>query len=670
MIKIALAGNPNVGKSTIFNTLTGMKQHTGNWPGKTVSNAVGNFTYNNKNYELYDLPGTYSLISHSEEETVARDFLCYEKSDLVIVVCDSLCLERNMNLVLQIMEITKRVIVVVNLMDEAKKKKVTLNLKLLEEKLGVPVVGTSARSKMGIKKLLETIDNIDNYKFKPYSVSYNEKIEEEITNIEKKISKLNFKNLNSRWVSIKLLGNDKEICTKIESYLHVDIRKNYKIKSSNSEITDSIVSSIMSNAEEIVKNVVKYENKNYNAKTRKIDHILTSKLFGIPCMLILLLFVFWLTIIGANYPSSLLYDILFKLEKPLMNILVFLKVPNPLIEMIVSGGYRTLAWVTSVMLPPMAIFFPLFSILEDLGYLPRIAFNLDRCFQKCKACGKQALTMCMGFGCNAVGVTGCRIIDSKRERLIAILTNSFIPCNGRFPTLLAIISIFFIGSSNSNLLKGLILTGVILLGIIVTLFISWLLSRTILKGTPSSFTLELPSYRKPQFIKVIIHSIFNKTLHVLGRAVIVALPTGLLIWLLANININGTSILSNLSMLLDPFGKLIGLDGVVLISFILGFPANEIVIPIMIMTYMSLGNITDFSNLQFLKDLLLQNNWTILTAINMIIITLFHFPCSTTCLTIKKETGSIKWVLYSILLPMLTGIILCLITTSIYKIFF
>ena len=676
---IALAGNPNVGKSTVFNELTGMHQHTGNWPGKTVSNASGICHFRYTNYTIYDLPGTYSLISHSKEEEVARDFLCFEEHDAVIVVCDAVCLERNLNLVLQTLEITDRVIVCVNLLDEAKKKKIHVNLRKLSQKLGVPVIGTSARSKKGLDKLMEQVDDLVYQKVKnvPHHTTYEPFLEKAIAIIEEKLEKLNIK--NKRWIAMQLLDDDATIHNiiqnKIEEADNCDLQDTieearlilYHHGIEKEHIKDLYVSTLMREAEKICEEVVNYENKEYIERDLKIDKIITSRKVGIPLMILLLMVVFWITIVGANYPSEILSDFLFGLEKYFINFLTLIHAPTWLCNMIVYGMYRVLAWVVAVMLPPMAIFFPLFTLLEDLGYLPRIAFNMDHAFQKCSACGKQALTMTMGFGCNAAGVTGCRIIDSPRERLLAIVTNNFVPCNGRFPILISVITMFFIGFESSigaSFGSVLLLTGIILIGIGMTFLVSRLLSKTILRGIPSSFTLELPPYRKPQIGHVIVRSIFDRTLFVLGRAISIAAPAGIVIWLLANVQINQISLLTMCSAFLEPFAHLIGLDGVILMAFILGFPANEIVVPLMMMGYMATGTISEYSSLLSLKTLLVENGWTWLTAICVMILTLFHFPCSTTCLTIKKETGSWKWVLIAVILPTIIGILLCFLLTT------
>ncbi len=682
---LALAGNPNVGKSTVFNELTGMHQHTGNWPGKTVSNASGICNYRYTDYTIYDLPGTYSLIAHSKEEEVARDFLCFEQHDAVIVVCDAVCLERNLNLVLQTLEITNQVVVCVNLLDEAKKKKIKIDLKKLSEKLGVPVVGTSARSKKGLDKLMEKVDDLvyQRTKTNPFHPTYEPFLEEAISKIEIVLSKWDLR-VNTRWLAIQLLDNDRLLKETIENQLGTEYTLQlqepieearillYHNGIAPEHIKDVFVSTLMKEAETICKDVVTFENENYRERDLKIDKVITGRKVGIPLMILLLMVVFWITITGANYPSELLSDFLFGLEDYLFEFLEFLHAPNWLSDMLVLGMYRVLAWVVAVMLPPMAIFFPLFTLLEDLGYLPRIAFNMDHAFKKCSACGKQALTMSMGFGCNAAGVTGCRIIDSPRERLLAIITNNFVPCNGRFPILISVITMFFIGFSSSigaSCLSVLLLTIIILIGIGMTFFVSKLLSKTILRGVPSSFTLELPPYRKPQFGKVIIRSIFDRTLFVLGRAISVAAPAGILIWILANVQIEQVSILKMCADFLNPFANAIGLDGVILMAFLLGFPANEIVIPLIMMGYMATGTISEYSSLSALKTLLVENGWTWLTAICVMIFSLMHFPCSTTCLTIKKETGSWKWVLLSIAIPTVIGMTLCFLITTFVRYF-
>ncbi len=676
---IALAGNPNVGKSTVFNELTGLHQHTGNWPGKTVTNAQGSCTFRNRGYVMVDLPGCYSLMAHSAEEEAARDFICFGGSDACVVVCDATCLERNLNLVLQALEISPKTVVCVNLMDEAKKRKIKVDLEALSSLLGVPAVGASARSKKGLDKLMRAVSEVAQAAPPPRVsplVTYSPPIERALEGLIPTVEKVCGKDIAPRWLSIKLLEGDPTLLSSAEKYFGFSLSGQPLIGAalenawdllekegvSPQALQDELVSGTVKKAEEIALAAVTADRESYRSRDKKIDRILTSKAFGFPIMLLLLLLIFWLTITGANYPSELLSTGLFALGDRLKEFLIFVKVPAVLVSVFMDGMYRTLAWVVSVMLPPMAIFFPLFTLLEDLGYLPRVAFNLDKCFQRCGACGKQALTTCMGFGCNAAGVIGCRIIDSPRERLIAMLTNSFVPCNGRFPTLIALGAMFFVTASTpipSSLLSALLLLSVILLGILMTFAVSKFLSKTLLRGVPSSFTLELPPYRRPQIGKVILRSIFDRTLFVLGRAATVAAPAGILIWVMANITLGDKSLLNHCSEFLDPFARVFGLDGVILLAFLLGLPANEIVVPIIIMAYLSQGSLVEMSDLSALKALLVENGWTWVTAACTILFTLMHWPCSTTCLTIRKETQSWKWTALAFFIPTLCGLSLC-----------
>ncbi|MGY5215431.1 ferrous iron transport protein B [Clostridium butyricum] len=680
---IALGGNPNVGKSTIFNGLTGLNQHTGNWPGKTVTNATGSYTFKNFQFTLVDIPGTYSLMANSVEEEVARDFICFGNPDLTVIVLDATCLERNLNLVLQTTEITNNVLVCVNLMDEAKRKGISININKLSMLLGLPVVATSASKGEGLNDLMNSVHNITINKIIniPVKIKYNQAIENSISIIQKVLKPLLNGKINSRWVSLKLLENDKSLIESINMHIGFNIYDNPELTDSiklakenliqnnidEKNLKDEIVSSLVLKSESISKMVLSVSNSKYNDKDRKIDNIITSKKYGIPLMILLLGIIFWITITGANYPSELLSKFLFSIQDKLTELFLYIGAPSWLEGILIQGMYRTLAWVIAVMLPPMAIFFPLFTLLEDLGYLPRVAFNLDNFFKKSNACGKQALTMCMGFGCNAAGIVGCRIIDSPRERLIAIITNNFVPCNGRFPTLITIITMFFTGifiGPFRSLASTVLLTLVILLGIFMTLMISKLLSKTILKGIPTTFTLELPPYRKPQIGKIIVRSIFDRTLFVLVRAISVAAPAGIIIWVMANISIGDLSILTHCANFLNPFAHYLGLDGYILMAFILGFPANEIVFPIIIMSYMATGSLLELGSTTELYNLLSANGWTWVTAVSVMLFCLMHWPCSTTCLTIKKETQSFKWTLISFLVPTITGMIICFVFTS------
>ena len=681
---IAIAGNPNVGKSTLFNSLTGMNQHTGNWTGKTVAVAQGYHSSTEHGYVLVDIPGTYSLLPHSAEEEVARSFICLGAPDATVVVCDATCLQRSLDLALQVTEISPKTIVCVNLMDEAERKGIHIDLPLLSERLGVPVCGVTARQKKSLSALTDMLDKLDTTDFRPPKIRYPAAVEAAVTVVEQALRRNLGKRTATRFLALRLLEGDNEIAIKlaqqrgfarlpqdVSDAVEHGLRLLAAADITRDKLRDLIVNAVTANSDDICRGAVTQGASARSNADRRADRILTSRIFGYPIMILLLLGIFWITITGANYPSGWLADGLFALGDKLSELLVSWNAPEWLIGVLIDGAYKVLAWVVSVMLPPMAIFFPLFTLLEDSGYLPRIAYNLDKPFHKCNACGKQALTMAMGFGCNAAGVVGCRIIDSKRERLIAMLTNSLVPCNGRFPAMITLISIFFVGTVGGffgSALSAVLLTCVILLGIGATFAVSRLLSSTILKGEPSSFTLELPPYRMPQFGRVIVRSMLDRTLFVLGRAAAVAAPAGIVIWLMANITVDGATLLSHCTCFLDPFARLFGLDGVILMAFILGLPANEIVVPIIIMAYSAGSSITELSPAA-MQALFVENGWTWVTAACTIVFSLMHWPCSTTLLTIKKESGSMKWAVLSAVIPTLAGLTLCFLLNNVLGLF-
>ena len=577
---------------------------------------MGIFKTENNNYTLVDIPGTYSLMSRSKEEEIARDFLLFGGVDIVLVVCDATTLERNLNLVFQIMEIHPKVVLCVNLMDEAKRKGIEVDLDVLEKELSIPVIGTVARDKKSIKTVKETLD--------------------------------------------------RAVLDKAEKPKTADISN---IINPNYEFAEQF--NFIKRAEEIARKSVKRK-ENYDLLDRRLDRFFTGKFAGYFSMVLFLCLILWITVWGANYLSEGLSFLLGNAENGINHLLSYLGASEKLQYVITEGLLRVPFWVVAVMLPPMAIFFPLFTFLEDAGYLPRVAFNLDKPFMKCKSCGKQALTMCMGFGCNAVGVTGCRIIDSKRERLLAMLTNSLVPCNGRFPMITTLISVFtvvFLGREMS-LISGIFLTLFIVLSILVTFFATNILSKTLLKGETTAYTLELPPFRKPQTGKIIIRSIMDRTLFVLGRALKTAIPAGMVLFLMANITAGGESLLKIASDFLDPIGKLMGLDGVILLGFILGFPANEIVLPIILMIYLTATNLTQVPDIGAISEILLNNGWTVVTAFCTVIFSLFHWPCATTVLTVRKETKSFKWTALSVLFPTLIGFLACVLINGICSIFY
>lgn len=713
---IALAGNPNTGKSTIFNELTGLRQHTGNWPGKTVTRMEGAFAHEGKRVKVVDLPGTYSLHAASADEEVARDFVLFGRPDVVVVVVDATRLERNLNLVLQILEITDRVVVALNLIDEARRHGIVIDVKGLSAELGVPVVATAARQGEGIDELLREALAVaaGEAETRPFRIErHPEIVEEALGELTPMLEEVSPGLANSRWVALRLLNGDEEVeravltgeIGELARSGRLDLEEAAEEAASSEEdlatgpgaavleraaelrwrlpadFHDQLMESIYTEAHRIAEGVlVRGVRKARYDLYGTLDRLLTGRWTGFPIMLLLLMAVFWITIEGANYPSELLAaGLLGKLHPLLGDLGEWLRLPWWLHGFLIDGVYLGTAWVVSVMLPPMAIFFPLFTLLEDFGYLPRVAFNLDSAFKRVGAHGKQALTMAMGFGCNVAGVVATRVIDSPRERLVAILTNNFSLCNGRWPTQILIATVF-LGALAPAHLAGVVaasaVVAIALLGILFMFLSSWFLTRTVLRGEASTFSLELPPYRPPRIMQTLYTSLIDRTLIVLWRAIIFAAPAGGAIWLVSNLTIGDASLAEHLIGWLTPLGDLVGMNGVILLAYVVAIPANEVVIPtILMLTVLTTGAsagagagvLFEPDSMMEIHALLTAGGWTLLTGISVMLFSLLHNPCSTTIYTIYKETGSRKWTMLATFFPLALGFLVCFLVAQVWR---
>ncbi|MFN0100075.1 MAG: ferrous iron transport protein B [Gemmatimonadaceae bacterium] len=680
---VALAGNPNTGKSTVFNAFTGLRQHTGNWPGKTVTRAEGFFTVGGDRFKLIDLPGTYSLQAATTDEEVARDALLFGKPDVTVIVLDATRLERNLNLALQVLEITPRVVVCLNLMDEARRLGIAVDPAALSRELGVPVVATAVRRGEGVDALRQAVHDVATGKLTsaPRLVrDLSPEIERVIGEVERAVRAAEPERPNARWVAMRLLNADERVEASMpESVNTLAAAVRWRMPS---DFNDKLTQALFAAAEGIAsRSMLGGARKLHFDLDRSLDRWLTSPVFGFPLMILMLGVVFWLTIAGANVPSGMIADLLVDQGHPwLRGLAVSAGLPAWFIGITIDGMYLATGWVIAVMLPPMAIFFPLFTLLEDFGYLPRVAFNLDGLFRRVGAHGKQALTMCMGFGCNAAGVVATRVIDSPRERLVAIITNNFSLCNGRWPTQILMASLF-LGTLAPAAIGGLIsagaVVGVTLVGIGMMFLTSFILTRTVLRGEATSFSLELPPYRPPNLVQTLYTSLVDRTLIVLWRAIVFAAPAGAVIWLVGNVGWSGLSVAEHVIGWLDPVGIFIGLNGVILLAYVVAIPANEIVIPTVLMLTVLAGGTPEAgagAGVMFELDadqigaLLRANGWTTLTAVNLMLFSLLHNPCSTTIYTIYRETRSVKWTALATLLPVGMGIVICFLVAQIWRI--
>ncbi|MBR5094759.1 MAG: ferrous iron transport protein B [Oscillospiraceae bacterium] len=635
---VALAGAPNVGKSTLFNRLTGMRQHTGNWVGKTVELARGRCGQ----YRLTDLPGTFSLSPCSGEEQVARDFLRAGEAEAVVVVCDAGCLERDLMLALECRELCPRVLLCVNLLDEAERRGIRVDCAALSDALGMPAIGIVARRRESRGQVLAALDALLAGPVSPGPRwAYPAALEAALARLEPLAAGTA---LPGRYLCLRLLEREALAAAGL----------------GGEALSDAVTAARARDAGRACAAAVT-GGAGYSARDLRIDRALTGRWLAFPALGLMLLGLLELTIHAANVPAELLSRAFAAFGELLERLFAALDAPGWLQGLLLDGAYGSLSLVVSVMLPPLLIFFPLFALLEDLGVLPRVAYVLDRPFRACGSCGKQSLCMMMGLGCNAVGVTGARIVGSRRERLLAQLTNAITPCNGRFPLILALLGAFF-GGADRALLLALVLLGSLGMSLAATA----LLSRTLLRGRPSPLVLELPPYRRPQLGKLLARSLLDRTGRVLGRAAAVSAPAGAILWILAQVPVGDGSLLTACAGALDGPMVPFGLDGAIALAFLLGLPANETVLPILLAVYGLAGEAAGGS-LPALGAALTVQGWTPRTAVCVLIFTLLHWPCSTTLLTIRRETGSWRWTALSAALPTALGLALCALVTALWR---
>lgn len=711
--RAALVGTPNVGKSTLFNALTGQRQHTGNWAGKTVECALGVCKASGGSFEMIDLPGTYSLYSHSPEEEVARDYILKSEADLYVVVIDSSCPDRSINLALQLREVTDRVFLCFNLIDEAKRRGVEIDIPLAESIIGAPAVAVSAKRRKTLKPLRDKIferlsasgrcGEVSDSGFDCDGCSRSEnkgaQVEDTTAHgaygggddnitaryvsrvadcIKDAFSEWGNRRVNFLGSMILFSGTDRadllqalglepgrveKIRLLCDEYCKQLVTNNASVDSELERISADFALRARTVAERVSRGSCESRTK----LDKTLDSWLTGKRTAYPVMMLLLFLVLSITVFLSNYPSELLSELFGFIGSHFDSLLSWAGAPTWLHGLLYDGIYTTLTEIVSVMLPPMAIFFPLFTLLEDIGFLPRFAYNLDAPLRCVGACGKQALTMCMGLGCNAVGVTGCRIIDSQRERRIAIITNSLMPCNGRFPTIILVCGMFLAAGGFLNpALSALLVLAVIMLGVGATFLLSFLLSKTFLRGAGTFFTIELPPFRIPNIAEGLTRSFIDRTLKVLWRAVVVAIPAGAVIWLLSTVTVGEVTLLSHITQALDPIGRLLGFDGVVLAAFIIGIPASEIVIPLALVGYLGMG-FGDAIASADAASILISAGWTVKTGVCVVLFSLMHWPCATTLSTIYKETGSFKVTLLSAIAPTVLGCIFCILVNLFFS---